>query len=194
MDEAGVILAALMGISLAAASGFRVFLPPFLLSLAIRADFVEVDLVGTSFEFFETTPAIIILGVASMAEFAAYYVPWVDNLLDSIASPAAIMAGIGMTAIVMEGSDPVVQWVIAIIAGGGASATIQGATVSTRGLSSTFTFGYANSLVATSENVASVALTIVALLAPLVAGVFAIVIIFLMVRRWVRSEKQTNPA
>jgi hypothetical protein len=194
MDEAGVILAALMGISLAAASGFRVFLPPFLLSLAIRADFVEVDLVGTSFEFFETTPAIIILGVASMAEFAAYYLPWVDNLLDSIASPAAIMAGIGMTAIVMEGSDPVVQWVIAIIAGGGASATIQGATVSTRGLSSTFTFGYANSLVATSENVASVALTIVALLAPLVAGVFAIVIIFLMVRRWVRSEKQTNPA
>jgi hypothetical protein len=194
MDEAGVILAALMGISLAAASGFRVFLPPFLLSLAIRADFVEVDLVGTSFEFFETTPAIIILGVASMAEFAAYYVPWVDNLLDSIASPAAIMAGIGMTAIVMEGSDPVVQWVIAIIAGGGASATIQGATVTTRGLSSTFTFGYANSLVATSENVASVALTIVALLAPLVAGVFAIVIIFLMVRRWVRSEKQTNPA
>jgi|TARA_B110000196_G_scaffold13220_1_gene10672 hypothetical protein len=194
MDEAGVILAALMGISLAAASGFRVFLPPFLLSLSIRADFVEVDLVGTSFEFFETTPAIIILGVASMAEFAAYYLPWVDNLLDSIASPAAIMAGIGMTAIVMEGSDPVVQWVIAIIAGGGASATIQGATVSTRGLSSTFTFGYANSLVATSENVASVALTIVALLAPLVAGVFAIVIIFLMVRRWVRSEKQTNPA
>lgn len=194
MDEAGVILAALMGISLAAASGFRVFLPPFLLSLSIRADFVEVDLVGTSFEFFETTPAIIILGVASMAEFAAYYVPWVDNLLDSIASPAAIMAGIGMTAIVMEGSDPVVQWVIAIIAGGGASATIQGATVTTRGLSSTFTFGYANSLVATSENVASVALTIVALLAPLVAGVFAIVIIFLMVRRWVRSEKQTNPA
>jgi len=99
-----------------------------------------------------------------------------------------------MTAIVMEGSDPVVQWVIAIIAGGGASATIQGATVSTRGLSSTFTFGYANSLVATSENVASVALTIVALLAPLVAGVFAIVIIFLMVRRWFRSENQTNPA
>ena len=194
MDEAGVILAALMGISLAAASGFRVFLPPFFLSLSIRADFVEVDLVGTSFEFFETTPAIIILGVASMAEFAAYYLPWVDNLLDSIASPAAIMAGIGMTAIVMEGSDPVVQWVIAIIAGGGASATIQGATVSTRGLSSTFTFGYANSLVATSENVASVALTIVALLAPLVAGVFAIVIIFLMVRRWFRSENQTNPA
>jgi hypothetical protein len=192
MDEAGVILAALMGISLAAASGFRVFLPPFLLSLAIRADFVEVDLVGTSFEFFETTPAIIILGVASMAEFAAYYVPWVDNLLDSIASPAAIMAGIGMTAIVMEGSDPVVQWVIAIIAGGGASATIQGATVTTRGLSSTFTFGYANSLVATSENVASVALTIVALLAPLVAGIFAVAILVIMTKRKISNGQSSD--
>ncbi|HIE63448.1 MAG: DUF4126 domain-containing protein [Methanobacteriota archaeon] len=192
MDEAGVILAALMGISLAAASGFRVFLPPFLLSLSIRADFVEVDLVGTSFEFFETTPAIIILGVASMAEFAAYYVPWVDNLLDSIASPAAIMAGIGMTAIVMEGSDPVVQWVIAIIAGGGASATIQGATVATRGLSSTFTFGYANSLVATSENVASVALTIVALLAPLVAGVFSVAILVIMIKRIISNRQSSD--
>ena len=192
MDEAGVILAALMGISLAAASGFRVFLPPFLLSLAIRADFVEVDLVGTSFEFFETTPAIIILGVASMAEFAAYYVPWVDNLLDSIASPAAIMAGIGMTAIVMEGSDPVVKWVIAIIAGGGASATIQGATVTTRGLSSTFTFGYANSLVATSENVASVALTIVALLAPLVAGIFAVAILVIMTKRKISNGQSSD--
>ncbi|MBT93064.1 MAG: hypothetical protein CMA61_04580 [Euryarchaeota archaeon] len=191
MDEAGVILAALMGISLAAASGFRVFLPPFLLSLAIRADFVEVDLVGTSFEFFETTPAIIILGVASIAEFAAFYVPWVDSLLDTIASPAAIIAGISMTAIVMEGSDPAVQWAIAIIAGGGASATIQGATVTTRGLSSTFTLGYANSLVATSENVASVALTIVALLAPLVAGIFAIVIIVIMTKRTI-SKRQSS--
>jgi hypothetical protein len=191
MDEAGVILAALMGISLAAASGFRVFLPPFLLSLAIRADFVEVDLVGTSFEFFETTPAIIILGVASIAEFAAFYVPWVDSLLDTIASPAAIIAGISMTAIVMEGSDPAVQWAIAIIAGGGASATIQGATVTTRGLSSTFTLGYANSLVATSENVASVALTIVALLAPLVAGIFAIVIILIMTKRTI-SKRQSS--
>ncbi|MBT3653499.1 MAG: DUF4126 domain-containing protein [Euryarchaeota archaeon] len=191
MDEAGVILAALMGISLAAASGFRVFLPPFLLSLAIRADFVEVDLVGTSFEFFETTPAIIILGVASIAEFAAFYVPWVDSLLDTIASPAAIIAGISMTAIVMEGSDPAVQWAIAIIAGGGASATIQGATVTTRGLSSTFTLGYANSLVATSENVASVALTIVALLAPLVAGIFAVVIIVIMTKRTI-SKRQSS--
>jgi hypothetical protein len=191
MDEAGVILAALMGISLAAASGFRVFLPPFLLSLAIRADFVEVDLVGTSFEFFETNPAIIILGVASIAEFAAFYVPWVDSLLDTIASPAAIIAGISMTAIVMEGSDPAVQWAIAIIAGGGASATIQGATVTTRGLSSTFTLGYANSLVATSENVASVALTIVALLAPLVAGIFAVVIIVIMTKRTI-SKRQSS--
>ena len=192
MDEAGVILAALMGISLAAASGFRVFLPPFLLSLAIRADFVEVDLVGTSFEFFETTPAIIILGVASIAEFAAFYVPWVDSLLDTIASPAAIIAGISMTAIVMEGSDPAVQWAIAIIAGGGASATIQGATVTTRGLSSTFTLGYANSLVATSENVASVALTIVALLAPLVAGIFAVVIIVIMTKRTISNRQSSD--
>jgi hypothetical protein len=126
--------------------------------------------------------------------FAAFYIPWVDNLLDTIASPAAVIAGASMTAIVLTGSDPIVQWTIAIIAGGGVAGVIQTATVATRGLSTTLTLGTANPIVATAENIASVALTIVALLAPLLAGIFAIVIIFLMVRRWVRSEKQTNPA
>ena len=192
MNEAGVILAAMMGISLAAASGFRVFLPPFLLSIAVRADFVEIDLVGTSFEFFDSTPAIIILGIATFAEFAAFYVPWVDNLLDALATPSAIIAGIGMTAIVMEGSDPIVQWAVAIIAGGGVSGTIQGVTVATRGLSSTLTLGMGNSVVATTENVASLALTLVALLAPLFAGIFAIVIIFIMIRHWLRTDSKSD--
>lgn len=194
MNEADIILAAMMGISLAAASGFRVFLPPFLLSLAVRSDFIELDLAGTSFEYFDTNIAVILLGVATVVEFAAFYIPWVDNLLDTIASPAAVIAGASMTAIVLTGSDPIVQWTIAIIAGGGVAGVIQTATVATRGLSTALTLGTANPIVATAENIASVALTIVALLAPLLAGIFAILIIFLMVRRWVRSEKQTNPA
>jgi hypothetical protein len=100
-----------MGLGLAAASGFRVFLPPFLLSIAVRADAVEVDLANTSLEYFDSNVAVIILGVATLAELSAYYVPWVDNLLDTIASPAAVVAGTGMTAIVLEGNtDPVIQW------------------------------------------------------------------------------------
>ena len=95
-----------MGLGLAAASGFRVFLPPFLLSIAVRADTVQVDLANTSLEYFDSNVAVIVLGVATLAELSAYYVPWVDNLLDTIASPAAVVAGTGMTAICLLYTSP----------------------------------------------------------------------------------------
>ena len=185
MQEVTIIMATLMGISLAAASGFRVFLPPFLLSLAARFNvvwFLDIDLIGTQFEFFTSTLSIVVLGIATVAEFAAFYAPWVDNALDTIATPASIMAGVAMTAIVLEGNDPIIQWAIATVAGGGVAATIQSATVATRGLSSTFTFGLGNSAVATGENVASVALTLIAILIPFLSALFVLVIVALLLR------------
>ena len=150
MNEFDVLIGLCMGLGLAAASGFRVFLPPFLLSIAVRGDAVEVDLANTSLEYFDSNVAVIVLGVATLAELSAYYVPWVDNLLDTIASPAAVVAGTGMTAIVLEGNtDPVIQWSLSIIAGGGVSAAVQSATVVTRGISTTLTAGIANPVVST---------------------------------------------
>jgi len=185
MQEVTIIMATLMGISLAAASGFRVFLPPFLLSLAARFNvvwFLDIDLIGTQFEFFTSTLSIVVLGIATVAEFAAFYAPWIDNALDTIATPASIMAGVAMTAIVLEGNDPIIQWTVAIVAGGGVAATIQSATVATRGLSSTFTFGLGNSAVATGENVASVALTLIAILIPFLSALFVLLIVALLLR------------
>ena len=185
MEGFAVLMAILMGISLSAASGFRVFLPPFLLSIVARFDliwFLDLNLAGTQFEFFTSTLAIIILGIATIAEFAGYYAPWIDNTLDAIATPASILAGIAMTAIVLEGTDPIIQWAIAVVAGGGVSATIQSATVATRGLSSTFTFGLGNSAVATGENVASVALTLIAILIPFLSAFVVILVVALLVR------------
>tara|TARA_B100000378_G_scaffold108764_1_gene87161 strand:+ start:212 stop:802 length:591 start_codon:yes stop_codon:yes gene_type:complete len=194
MQEVTIIMATLMGISLAAASGFRVFLPPFLLSLAARFNvvwFLDIDLIGTQFEFFTSTLSIVVLGIATVAEFAAFYAPWIDNALDTIATPASIMAGVAMTAIVLEGNDPIIQWAIAIVAGGGVAATIQSATVATRGLSSTFTFGLGNSAVATGENVASVALTLIAILIPFLSALFVLLIVALLLRM---KRKKKEPA
>ena len=171
-----------MGLGLAAASGFRVFLPPFLLSIAVRADAVDVNLMDTPFEYFDSNVAVILLGVATVAEFAAYYVPWVDNLLDSIASPAAVVAGTGMTALVLEGNtDPVIQWSLAIIAGGGVTAVVQGATVVTRGISTTLTAGFANPIVSTGENLASVILAFIAMVLPILAAVIVVVLIGMII-------------
>ena len=87
-----------------------------------------------------------------------------------------------MTAIVLEGNEPIIQWTIAIVAGGGVAATIQSATVAIRGLSSTFTFGLGNSAVATGENVASVALTLIAILIPFLSALFVLLIVALLLR------------
>ena len=191
METTAVIMATLMGISLAAASGFRVFLPPFLLSVVARLNivwFLDLDLVGTQFEFFTSTLAIVVLGIATVAEFAGFYAPWIDNALDTVATPASILAGVAMTAIVLEGADPIIQWAVAIVAGGGVAATIQSATVATRSLSSTFTFGLGNSAVATGENVASVALTLIAILIPFISAFVVILVVALLVGMKRRRE------
>tara|TARA_B100001750_G_scaffold247319_1_gene272655 strand:- start:3574 stop:4173 length:600 start_codon:yes stop_codon:yes gene_type:complete len=190
VNEFDVILALCMGLGLAAASGFRVFLPPFLLSIAVRADAVEVNLAETPFEYFDSNIAVILLGVATLAELSAYYVPWVDNLLDTIASPAAVVAGTGMTAIVLEGNtDPVIQWSLAIIAGGGVTAVVQSATVVTRGISTTLTAGLGNPVVSTGENIASVILALVAMVLPILAALLVAIIVGMIVLK--AAEKVT---
>jgi len=190
VNEFDVILALCMGLGLAAASGFRVFLPPFLLSIAVRADAVEVNLAETPFEYFDSNVAVILLGVATLAELSAYYVPWVDNLLDTIASPAAVVAGTGMTAIVLEGNtDPVIQWSLAIIAGGGVTAVVQSATVVTRGISTTLTAGLGNPVVSTGENIASVILALVAMVLPILAALLVAIIVGMIVLK--AAEKVT---
>ena len=190
MNEFDVILALCMGLGLAAASGFRVFLPPFILSIAVRADAVEVNLAETPFEYFDSNLAVILLGVATLAELSAYYVPWVDNLLDTIASPAAVVAGTGMTAIVLEGNtDPVIQWSLAIIAGGGVTAVVQSATVVTRGISTTLTAGLGNPVVSTGENIASVILALVAMVLPILAALLVAIIVGMIVLK--AAEKVT---
>lgn len=192
MNEYDFVIALCMGIGLAAASGFRVFLPPFLLSIGVRADTVKVDLTNSSLEYFDSNIAVILLGVATIAELAAYYVPWVDNLLDSIASPAAIIAGAGMTAVVLEGSDPVIQWSLAIIAGGGVTAAVQGATVITRGVSTAITAGVGNPVVATGENIASLILSILAIVLAPLAAVLVVILLAMIVNRMMKKAKTSS--
>jgi hypothetical protein len=59
------------------------------------------------------------LSVAALAEVLAYYAPGVDNLLDSLATPAALIAGTVVSVAVMTDLPPMVKWTAAVIAGGG---------------------------------------------------------------------------
>ncbi len=183
MDALQVLIAASTGLGLAAASGFRVFLPPFLMAVWVRFGFLDVNIEGTEFEVFSSDLSILLLGVASLSEILAYKIPWMDNMLDSLATPMAGLAGVSVVAVSLEGADPSVQWALAIIAGGGTSLSIQSATVAGRGLSSMFTLGLANPFFSLIEDIASILLIFIALLAPLVALCASTILIFAILRR-----------
>lgn len=164
-----------MGIGLSAASGFRIFVPFLIISIAsISGNLTLAD----SFAWIGTLPALITFSVATVLEIAGYYIPWVDNILDTIASPAAIVAGIILMASVILGMSPLLKWTLAIIAGGGIAATIQTLTGVTRVTSTATTAGLGNPVLSSVELGSSVFLAVIAVFIPVIA---AIVVILLLV-------------
>lgn len=197
-------LAILMGIGLAAACGFRVFVPLFVASLAANADINTIggtniqQLLGQDFEWLGSTPVTIALGVATAVEIAAYYIPWVDNVLDSIASPAAVIAGTFVTAAVMPDflGGGATQWFTAMIIGGGTAGAVQTASVVTRGASTATTGGAGNPIISTAELGGSIVTAILAILVPVIAGIVLIVIFFFVIRailRYFKRRAQAKP-
>jgi hypothetical protein len=184
------VLSICLGLGLAAACGFRVFVP--LLVTSIAAQTGHLHLAG-GFTRIGTRTALVVFAVATVLEILAYFVPWIDNLLDVVAGPAAVVAGIVITASVVTDVDPMLKWSLAVIAGGGAAAATQGATTLIRHASSLATGGIGNHVVSTGEAVGSVTLSALSLVAPFAAafivallGLTALVI--LIKRPWVRER------
>tara|TARA_B100001250_G_scaffold22496_1_gene18927 strand:+ start:192 stop:794 length:603 start_codon:yes stop_codon:yes gene_type:complete len=178
MNELETLMAVSLGLGLAAASGFRVFIPPFLYGLSLRFDMLPISLPMTGLsEWMASDFGLIILGAAMLIEILGYYIPWIDNLLDTIASPAAILAGVLMMSSTLSDSNPMIQWGFSIIAGGGVSGTVQIGTVATRAVSTATTGGLANPVVSTVEAGACLVCTILALLLPIIALLLVIVLV-----------------
>lgn len=175
-DMPQVLLGAALGLGLAAAVGFRVFVP-FLL-VAIAANSGQVRLAG-GFEWLGTDAALIMFGVAALLEVAAYFIPYFDHLLDTVAGPAAVIAGTVLMASTLVDMPAWLKWAVAIVAGGGTAGLLHGATSTLRLGSTATTGGVGNPAFATMETGAATALTILALMLPLIA---VALVIFLIVR------------
>ena len=165
-----------LGIALAAASGFRVFLPMLIVSGAAYIGDLQLD---NSFAWLGTPSALTMLSVAALAEVLAYYVPVIDNLLDTLATPAALIAGTIVSAAVMTDVPPMVKWTAAVIAGGGIAGLTQGLTGMLRAHSTVLTGGFGNPIIATVELGGALLISFLALLAP--AAAIALVMLFLLV-------------
>lgn len=165
------LLSVLLGVGLSAACGFRIFVPFLIVGIAARTGHVTL---GSSFAWMASTPALVALAVATVLEVGAYFVPWLDHVLDLMATPAAVIAGVVMTASVVTGLDPMMKWSLALIAGGGIAGTVQALTVGTRKVSLLTTGGLGNPIVATAELCGSIVMAVLAIAVPLAA--FAVIV------------------
>ena len=164
MDNWEIALSVMVGVGLSAACGFRVFIPPLVLCIASKAGHVTF---GQEFAWMDSNVALTAFGLAALLEVGAYYIPWLDNALDTVAAPAAVVAGT-LTSASVFGQDmsPWLKWSLAAIAGGSAAGAVQVTTTVTRGASSALTGGSANWLGSTGEGGGAVITAILAIVVP----------------------------
>lgn len=180
MSGAEIAVSIALGVGLAAAVGFRVFVPLLVASVGAYAGHLHLS---ESFAWLGTLPAVITLGVAAAAEVGAYYIPGVDHLLDVIMTPTAIIAGALVSAAVIVDLPPLVNWTTAIIAGGGTAALTQSMTALLRIKSTAATAGLGNPVVATAELGSSLVISLLALVVPFLAVAAVIVFVVFVLRR-----------
>jgi Domain of unknown function (DUF4126) len=190
MSDFDLPLPIVLGVGLAAATGFRVFLPLLIVSGAAYSGHLPL---ADNFAWLGTSSALIMLGVAAFVEVLAY-VPGVDNLLDTLATPAALVAGTVVSAAVMTDVPPMVKWTAAVIAGGGVAGLTQGATAILRAKSTVLTGGIGNSVIATAELGGALLLTLLALAAPLAALAVVILFLWLAIRLLRHLFRGANPS
>lgn len=185
------IISIFLGLGLAASAGFRIFMPLFALSLASYFNIWELN---DSWQWIGSLAAVLTLGVAMIVEVLAYFIPWVDNILDSIAIPLAAIAGTAVMVSTVANLDPVVTWSLAIIAGGGTATAIKSAGATGRLASTATTGGLANPIVSTVETGTAVVVTTASIFAPVIGVILVLIILIIIfsIYRKFRPRKNKN--
>ena len=172
-----------MGIGLAAACGFRVFVPLLVLSLGANAGLVHLS---HEMAWLSSSPAVIALAVACIVEIAAYWVPSIDHALDAIASPAAVVAGTLAATSQMGDMGPALTWVAGAVAGGTTAAAAQTMNVGARGVGTVATAGIFNPFISAVQSVLSVVVSVLSIVVPVFAAVIGLGIMVFVVRKIAR--------
>lgn len=178
-DPATGLLSVAVGLGLAAACGFRIFIPLLIAGLAAHSGRLPL---AEGFSWLATTPALMALGTATVLEIGAYFFPWLDHILDLIATPTAVVAGMLAAGSVVTDLPPMLKWSIALIGGGGIAGLVQAATVMLRLKSTAVTGGAANPAIATAEVVGAGITAWIAILLPIVGLVLVAVLVYFGVR------------
>lgn len=187
-----IITAIALGVGLAASCGFRVFVPMLVASVAAHLGIFPVQ---EGFQWLASWPAMICFGTATLFEIVAYYIPFVDNLLDNLTTPLAVGAGTLLLTSVLPIDNNMLKWLTGFIIGGGIAATVQGGTVLARLASTSLTAGIGNPIVATGEHAAAFATSLLSLVIPFVVVTVLLVLIIFIVfkfRKRLRNRSRST--
>lgn len=188
-----IILSIFVGIGLAAAVGFRIFIPFLIVSIMAYTGNLQLS---TYFTWIGSLPALVMFSIATVVEILAYYIPWLDNFLDTIEHPLAIIAGIILTGAVITDFPPLIKWAMALIAGGGVAGTVHAATGLIRLKSSAVTGGLGNPVVSTAEAGGATALSFIAIFIPaiaaLVVGGMVVYFSFMIKKKFLSPPKENE--
>tara|TARA_B100001109_G_C18624243_1_gene362949 strand:+ start:23 stop:628 length:606 start_codon:yes stop_codon:yes gene_type:complete len=184
-----LIVSIFLAIGLSAACGFRIFVPPLSYGLLYKAGLVQL---GESWTWIGNDFVLAILALAAVLEICAYFIPWIDNLLDTLATPASVLAGTILSASCLSDFSPELQWILSLITGVSITGGFQVATVTIRGASSVFTGGLANPLFTIFEDVISLVITLTMIISPIL-GIFLIIFIAFSIRKlFLKLKKRRN--
>jgi|GEM_PF-472777 len=168
------VISILLAICLSAATGFRVSIPFLLISLV--SDFGHLNLPDNA-DWVASDQALVMFAVATVLEVFGYYIPWVDHALDFVSTPLAVIAGTFITLSVAPDMNPLIQWTLALAAGGGTAGLTKSLLNIFRVSSTAISGGLTNPVLATIELIGAIALTLLAITVPVAGGL--LVLLFL---------------
>lgn len=174
----GILFSIILGVGLAAACGFKVFVPFLIMSIASMSGHLEL---ASGFEWIGTSPALIVFLVATFLEILAYYIPYIDNILDIISTPVAVISGILVTASCIQGLSPLFTWTLAVIVGGSVAGGVKTVNTAIRGTSTAATGGIGNNIVNTLQTLLSFVMSGLVIILPFLFVIFSIILIILLI-------------
>jgi len=174
-----LLVSIFLAIGLSAACGFRIFIPPLTYGLLYKAELVQLD---TSWNWIGNDWVVVVLFLAAIIEIFGNLIPWVDNLLDILATPTSIMAGTILSASCLSDFSPGLQWILSVTSGVLITGGFQLTTISLRGMSSVFTVGLVNPIFSIIEDLISFGITLTIIFFPII-GIIVIFLIALLIRK-----------
>lgn len=198
MDILGILFALCIGVAISAACGFRVFLPILIIGILQRF--------GSEWGLPLTVPEglswagngfiLLGLGVATILEVAAFYIPWLDSLLDTISAPMAIIVGTVLTYCILDDASGTSRILLSLVGGGGSAGVVAGTTALARSASTVLTAGLGNNVIATTENGLSIFSVILALVFPILGVIFLAIFLIVIIKiiSHLRKKKKQHSA